>query len=210
MTIGDQLSVGSQPFHRLSLPDHAVVGHVLHYARFQDEETAVDPALADLGLLVKMGHQVAVEGDAAEACRRPHRGHRRQLAVAAMKGQELGEVDAGHAVPVGQHERLIADELGHLLHPAAGLGVQAGVQQVNGPVFAVAVMNSDLARSQAYRHAVGAMAVVDEEILDHLTLVAQRDDELLEAVGGVALHDVPQDRLAPDFHHRLGLQAGFL
>jgi len=39
--------------------------------------------------------------------------------------------------------------------------------------------------------------VVGEVLLDEVALVAEADDELLDAVGGVDLHDVPEDRLAP-------------
>ena len=38
---------------------------------------------------------------------------------------------------------------------------------------------------------------------------AAEDDEIRQAVGGVGLHDVPQDRLAADLDHRLGPQGGF-
>ena len=49
------------------------------------------------------------------------------------------------------------------------------------------------------------MAVVlDEIVADHVPAVAERDHELFEAVMGVDVHDMPQDRLAADFDHRLG------
>src|SRR5262249_31719729 len=45
--------------------------------------------------------------------------------------------------------------------------------------------------------------VVGEILLDEIALVAEADDEVVEAVGGVDLHDVPQDRPAADLDHRL-------
>ena len=68
-------------------------------------------------------------------------------------------------------------------------------------------------------HAVGAQVegdvgqvqeVVGEVFLDHVALVAAADDEVVDAVGGVELHDVPEDRLAADLDHGLGLEVGFL
>ena len=45
---------------------------------------------------------------------------------------------------------------------------------------------------------------LQEEVLHHLGLVAERHHEFLEAVGGVELHDVPEHRMLADLHHRLG------
>ena len=52
--------------------------------------------------------------------------------------------------------------------------------------------------------------VVREVLLDHVALEAQADDEFVDPVGGVDLHDVPKDRLASDFHHRLRAHLRFL
>ena len=52
--------------------------------------------------------------------------------------------------------------------------------------------------------------VVGEVLLDYVTLVATADDEIVDPVGGVGLHNVPEDGLAADLDHRLGLQVGLL
>lgn len=44
--------------------------------------------------------------------------------------------------------------------------------------------------------------IVGEIILDHITLVAQTNHEVIYAVGRVDLEDAPQDRLPADFYHR--------
>ena len=54
------------------------------------------------------------------------------------------------------------------------------------------------------------LGVVEEVPLDHVALVAQGHHELLEAVVGVELHDVPEDRPAADLDHRLGPSLGLL
>ena len=48
--------------------------------------------------------------------------------------------------------------------------------------------------------------VVGEVLLDDVALVAAADDEVVDAVRRVDLHDVPEDRLAADLDHRLRLQ----
>src|SRR5262249_8942382 len=45
--------------------------------------------------------------------------------------------------------------------------------------------------------------VVEKEFLDYVGLVAQAQDEVLVAVVGVVLHQVPEDRPVADLHHRL-------
>ena len=39
--------------------------------------------------------------------------------------------------------------------------------------------------------------------LDHIALVTTADDKLIDSIGTVAFHNVPKDRLAPNFNHRL-------
>ena len=52
--------------------------------------------------------------------------------------------------------------------------------------------------------------VVEEIVLDDVPFVAEAEDELAQAVMGEDLHDVPQDRPAPDLHHRFGAKLGLL
>src|SRR6185437_10776378 len=46
--------------------------------------------------------------------------------------------------------------------------------------------------------------VVREILLDDIALVSQAHDEVVDAVVGIDLHDVPEDGPAADFDHRLG------
>ena len=68
-------------------------------------------------------------------------------------------------------------------------------------------------------HAVGAhikghirhvQEVVGKVLLDQVTLVAAANDEVIDAVVRVNLHDVPQNRHATNFYHRLGFEVGLL
>ena len=60
----------------------------------------------------------------------------------------------------------------------------------------------------------GAIGVVQvkimEIILHHLGLEPQAKDKPFEAVPGINLHDVPQNRMLADGHHRFGTKLGFL
>ncbi|MNC31332.1 hypothetical protein D3C75_796490 [compost metagenome] len=59
-----------------------------------------------------------------------------------------------------------------------------------------------------FRHVKGHIGhvqeIVGEVFLDHIALVAQADHEVVDPIMGVDLHNVPDDRLATDFDHRLG------
>ncbi len=48
--------------------------------------------------------------------------------------------------------------------------------------------------------------VIGEILFDDIALVAQADDEIVDAMGCVHLHDVPQDGAPADLNHGLGPQ----
>ena len=52
--------------------------------------------------------------------------------------------------------------------------------------------------------------VVCEILFDDIALVPAADDEVVYAVVGIGLQDVPQNGLTTDFNHRLGTGRGFL
>lgn len=54
-------------------------------------------------------------------------------------------------------------------------------------------------------HIAGIEEVIGEPFLDDMLLVSCADDEVVETVIAVLLHDVPQDRHAADFNHGLRL-----
>jgi hypothetical protein len=52
--------------------------------------------------------------------------------------------------------------------------------------------------------------IVGEVFLDHVTLVTQANDEVVDIVSRVDLHYMPKYRLAADFDHGFGLEVRFL
>ena len=53
------------------------------------------------------------------------------------------------------------------------------------------------------------LALKTTVLLDDVLLVPRADDKLIEAVGGVQLHNVPQNGHPAQLHHGLGLELGF-
>ena len=52
--------------------------------------------------------------------------------------------------------------------------------------------------------------IISKIFFNHITLVAQANNKVVEAVRRIYLHDMPQDGHIPNFDHRLGLEHGFL
>src|SRR5688500_7266262 len=74
VAIAVQLVVACEPFDRFPLEDRLIAIDVVEGPGIQHEESAVDPALALLGLLRERGHPIPFEADTAEAGGRFHRG----------------------------------------------------------------------------------------------------------------------------------------
>ena len=48
--------------------------------------------------------------------------------------------------------------------------------------------------------------VVSEVLFDNIAFIAAADDKVVDSVGGVELHDVPEDWFASNFDHGLWLE----
>jgi len=58
-------------------------------------------------------------------------------------------------------------------------------------------------------HIAHVQEVVGKIFLDQIAFVAAADYKLVDPMGAVDLQNVPEDRLAADFNHRLRLEVGF-
>src|SRR3546814_15828443 len=92
-----------------------------------------------------------------------------------------------------------------LFRSAAGHGLFTGVDQGHAPRLAVVLVNVHAVVAHVERDIGGVEEVVGEEILDGVALVAQANDEVVDSLGGILLHDVPKHWLTTDLVHRLGI-----
>src|SRR5262245_3230465 len=209
--VGAQLAVFRESLQRLILEPYSVSRDELEDFRLQNEESAVDPARLGLRLLHEFGDRVAIEPEVAKTGRGAHRCEGAPFSVALVKGEQPVDVHVGNTVAVGEHESGVADQVLDALHAAGGGGVQAGVDQIDGPVAPVPVaVPHDVAGAEVYGQVAAQPRVLHDVALDVLALVTQADHELLQPVSGVILHDVPQDRAAADVDHPLGPDVRFL
>ena len=126
-----------------------------------------------------------------------------------MESEQRGDIDIGNSVAVSEAEGLFVLHMRQVtLEAAASHGGSASVDQGDTPGLRDVAMHLHLV-VQDVDGDIGSVEIVVGEILfDEIALVAQTDDEVVDAVVGVGLHDMPQDRAAAYFHHRLGPKGG--
>src|SRR5205807_9850142 len=110
-------------------------------------------------LLREIRDKVAVEDQAAEVGGRADGVYGRQPAVLAMKAQQVIQVDVADAVAVGEHESLAIERGLESLDPSAGVGPQAGVDEVHGPGPGLGLVEAGLSDGKVDGQ-VGAEAVI--------------------------------------------------
>ena len=212
MLVGHQLSLFRHGLQGSLFQDGAVPLDVVDELWLADHEADVDEVAVPLGLLPKFP-DAAVLGDVqdAEPLSGIIGGHSDHLAVGAVEGQQLGDVQVGDTVAVGEHKGLIADVVLHPPDPSAGHGTQAGIYHRHLPWLRGVVVDGHFvfAAGEVVCNVRGVEEVVGEVFLNDVLLVTGTYDELVEAVVAVELHDVPKDGFAAQIYHRLGFELAF-
>ena len=132
-------------------------------------------------------------------------------AWAAAAFRRVRDVDIGEAVAVGEAEAVVVlYVVGDTLESAASECGLAGIDERHLPRLGLPFVHGHRVVGHVECHVRHVQKIVREILLDHVALVAAADHEVVDAVRGVELHDVPEDRPAADLHHRLGLEVGFL
>ena len=211
MLKGCQLPLFSQALERVLLPERLIVGDVVDHIWGQHKETTVNHAAIALGFFSKAVDLVSCHVEGTKATRWNSRSQSGLNVLCLVERNELGDVYVTHAIPVGEAKNVLVLEVGrHTLQPSTGHGVVTGIDQGDLPWLRIALVNFHhiLLHIEGY---IGCVEeVVGEVLLDYVTLVATANNEVVDAVGGVGLHNVPEDGLAADLDHRLGLEVGLL
>src|SRR5665213_2617043 len=200
---GDDTVWEREPLERLAFPHRVVAVDVVEDAGREHEVAAVDPGAVPVRLLVERDDLLFLQSHRAEASGRLHRRHRRQGAGGTMVLDHRAHVDVGETVAVGEAERFVADVVAHPQQPAAGHRVVAGVDQGHRPRFDGTVVDAHRALAHVEGDVRRVERVIGEELLDDVALVSAADDEVVDAVGRIRLHDMPEHRPAAELHHRL-------
>jgi hypothetical protein len=189
---GRQLTVRRQALQGFVFPHRVVALDQFQHAGFQYEKTTVDQAALGRRLFLERDYLAALGNDAAKTRRGPNAGHRGFAAVIGMEGEFRADIDVGQTIPVG-HAKWFAgiQEFANLQKPPAGHGFLAGIHQSHFPGFTAAVVILDPVRRHVECDVRLMQEIIREVLLDHVALVAEADDELADAEGGIQFHDVP-------------------
>ena len=183
MQVTANLTLSGQALNRIAFPNGLIAVDIIQNFSIENEKPAADPSFSFFGLLIKLGDKIVLHGHSAKAGRRTNRRNRRQFAMRFMKLEHGMEVDIGYAVAVREHESFILIQpRSQSLQPAAGLGVQSRIDQMNLPVRLIAVMDSRFAGAQIDRDIVIEGVEVEEIFFDDFRFVSQSDNKLVDSV----------------------------
>ena len=206
-----QLAVRRQLMHRIPLQHGGIVLQIIENLRIQHHKAAVDDGALRLILLP--------EGPHLSVCRHiqytlllheTHGGQGCNAAMLLVEAQKPLQIHIRHAVTVGQHEGLIPDVALNPLDAAAGHGIETGIHHRHLPVLRGIVVHLHLVVGHVEGDVRIVQKIIGEKLLDDILLIARQDDKLPEAIGGVVLHDMPENRHLTDLDHGLRLQMRLL
>ena len=210
MAIGHQLSVLCQRFQRFPLKHRLVAVDILEYARFADHISGVDQRTVAFRFFPETSHPAAlVRPDHPEPGSHVHRGHRQKFSMGFMKPHGVRYVHVADPVAVGQKKGLFPDIFPDPLDSPPGHRIDPRFRQRHFPRLRIAVAVSIFVRFQVNGDVRLIQIIIGKKILDDAALIPQTDDEIMEPVMGIFLHDVTENGFSADLDHRLGPQMGF-
>ena len=196
---------------RRLLKDRGISLNIVKYLRLHDHKAAVYnlavvvvllPEGCDGSLVVHLQHAEPLAH--VDACNSGN------LSVLSVELQKLVQIHVGHSVPVGEQEGLVPHIILNPLDAASCHGVQSRIHQRHLPRLRVVVVDLHLVVGQVKGHVGGMEEVIGKKLLHHILLISQADDEFMESILGIVLHNVPQNRPLANLDHGLGLQMAFL
>jgi len=138
-----------------------------------------------------------------------YRGERSQTTLLPVEGNQILDVEIAHAVAICQAKSFAIQMMTNALQAAASHRGFAGIDQRDAPRLNAVVQEAQLALAHVEGHVAHVQDVIGEVFLDVVAFVAAADDEIVDPVVGVQLHDVPKNRLAADLDHRLRFDLRF-
>ena len=212
MAISHHLSLRGKPLQWATLKNDGVIscGNIVKHLWLTDKIAGVHPVAVSVGFLLEgihlAGFQVQVQGSKLAHGLISRYGDEATRPLMRLDG--VGYVEVGHSIAVGQEKAFPVHELLHPLQPAARLGMQAGIYHGDPPVLGIILQYLHGIILQVDRHVAIVTEIVGEIFLDDILLIATADNEVVDAIVAVGLHDMPQYRLAAYFHHGFRYERG--
>jgi len=210
MEEGLDFSARDQGVDGFLLEHLVIVGNVGKDVGLKHEEAAIDPATFIMRLFAKGEDLGVLETECAEASHGLDAGHGDALTMSFVEGDRGGDVDVGNTIAIGHTERLVAfHKLRDLSETPTRSGLLASVDESHPPWFGHGVVDRHRVLGHVEGDVGGVKKIIGEVLLDDVALVAAADDEIVDAVRGVELENVPENRQAADLNHRLWAKRGF-
>ena len=211
MMIGHQIPGSCEFFERCALPGCGVAVDEIDDGRVKHEKAAVDQGLISRGLFDEPLHLIFVDLQCAIAPRRCDGGYCGAAAMAFVKCHQLANVDIRQAVAVSETKWLIGGQIaGNAAQAPARHRGLASVDKRNLPSFCRGIVIGGFVVTNIERDVRIVQKEVGKIFLDHIAAIAEANYELVDAMLGINLHYVPQNRAVANFNHRLWPEVGFL
>lgn len=186
-------------FQRLS-----IIREVVQHVGFEDEEATVDPGFTVLDRVAEGIDAVAFDFDASDLCVRPNGGHRGELAMAPVEGQQRIDIHIAESIAIGDHESLAIEPFLQSLDATTGRLVRPCINDRDAPSAGRCRAQSHLTAVKRHGDVIGDEVVISEELLDEQRLIPGRHDEVLMAEMAIDIHDAGDDGATAYFDHRFG------
>ena len=189
-----------------------ILGQEVKDLGFADKESGVDPITFANRFLLERGYnsRLLVNANSAKASSWLIDCHRESLATFVVSLYGFGDVEVCHTIAVSETELLLSHIFADSLQAACSHRVEPGIYDGNLPVLGVVLVELEAIVAQVECDIGVKQEIVHEVFLDDVLLVAGTDDEFVDAVCRIRLHDVPEDGLAANLNHRLRHVLGLL
>src|ERR1039458_586702 len=127
-----------------------------------------------------------------------------------VKFNQGGNIHIAYTIAICTAEILFSHVLRNSFDTTARHSVFARVYQRDAPWLGIALMHLHFVVLHVKCYVRHMQKVVSEILFDHITLIAAANNKIMDAVGRVGFHDVPQNRLSANLNHRLWPPGGFL
>ena len=120
-----------------------------------------------------------------------------------MLVHQLPDIDVRKAVAVSSQHRFLPDIILYHIKALDHRGIQAGVQDGYPPVLGLLFVDFYMVGLQVHSN-VGLVDIeIHKVILDYFPFVSRAEDEVMAAIMGILLHDMPKEGTPSDFCHGL-------
>ena len=204
MPIRRQSPILSQFFHRLPLPRRVIPLNIIQNPRRQHKEPAINIRPIPTRLLDKILNLAIFNFQSPKTPRRLHCRHSRQPPLFLMKLMQRSNINIRNPIPIRHKEILTRRQMIlNSLQPPTSHRLCAGIHQRHLPLINSPPMNFNIPRLCIHRQITIMSIIIGKILLQHIPLIPKTDNKIIHPIMTIDLHNVPNNRIRPNIHHRL-------